>query len=539
MKAIVSTKYGPPDVLRLLEVEKPVPKDGEVLVKILAAAANPLDWHLLRGKPFLVRLMAGSLFKPKHTILGADVAGRVEAVGGNVKQFQPGDEVFGGKGVGGFAEYVCIPEDRLALKPTGLSFEDAAAVPVAAITALQGLRDKGRLQRGQKVLIEGASGGVGTFAVQIAKSFGADVTGVCSPGNLETALSLGADRVIDYTREDFTQDGQRYDLILGVNAHHSIFAYRRALAPKGIYVMVGGGRAQILQALFLGPILSMIGSQRTGALIVKRKQGDLASVKELLDAGKLAPVIDRRYPLSEVAEALRYLEEGHARGKIVLVPMAAEALSVANPMNRVQLHVAGATVRHQSPFSDLEVPVIYGPPPAEIIETWVRPLYFGLRQPQVEAFLATHLPRVGDELIHQLLSHFDWRPRSCGAYLAALTHRTAFADHLGRLLVRSDVCFAGKAYALALAALDEPAGNAYLEEYLDYYLQRIDLWFDQGEVMAALAYLDKKNGTDRLSRYLPLWHAFVADKKSWELGKSIAFFEENMDRLHALAAGRP
>jgi NADPH:quinone reductase-like Zn-dependent oxidoreductase len=326
MKAIVYTKYGSPDVLQLEYVEKPVPKDNEVLVKVHAASANPLDWHLLRGKPFLVRLMVGGLLKPKHTILGSDIAGRVEAIGGAVKRFQPGDEVFGGKGVGGFAEYVCVSEDRLALKPARLSFEEAAAVPGAAITALQGLRNRGRLQRGQKVLIEGASGGVGTFAIQIAKSFGADVTGVCSPGNLETALSLGADRVIDYTREDFTQDGQRYDLILGVNAHHSIFAYRRALASKGVYVMVGGGRAQILQALFLGPILSMIGSRRTGALLVKRKPGDLAFVKELLDAGKLAPVIDRRYPLSQVAEALRYLEEGHAKGKVVLAPMEAEAL---------------------------------------------------------------------------------------------------------------------------------------------------------------------------------------------------------------------
>jgi hypothetical protein len=218
--------------------------------------------------------------------------------------------------------------------------------------------------------------------------------------------------------------------------------------------------------------------------------------------------------------------------------MEAEALSLSNPMNPVQLHVAGATVRHQSPFSDLKVPVIYGPPPGEIIDTWVRPLYFGLPQPHVEEFLTSHLPRVSDELIHQLLSYFDWRPRSCGAYLAALTHRTAFVDHLGRLLVRSDVCFAGKAYALALAEPDEPAGNAYLEKYLDYYLQRIDLWFDQGEVMAALAYLDKKNGTDKLARYLPLWRAFVADKKSWDLGKSIAFFEENMNTLQALVAGR-
>jgi NADPH:quinone reductase-like Zn-dependent oxidoreductase len=318
MHAIVTTKYGSPDVLQLEYVDKPVPKDDEVLVKVHAASANPLDWHLLRGKPFLVRLMVGGLLKPKHTILGSDIAGRVEAVGGAVRQLRSGDEVFGGKGVGGFAEYVCVPEDRLVLKPAGLSFEAAAAVPAAAVTALQGLRDKGRIQPGQKVLIEGASGGVGTFAVQIAKSFGAEVTGVCSPGNLDMARSLGADPVIDYTREDFTRKGQTYDLIVATNAHHSIFEYKRALSLNGTYVMIGGGASQILQAIFLGPWISMAGRKGMGSLLVKRKREDLIFLKELLDAGKLVPVIDRRYPLSEVAEALRYLEAGHARGKVVI-----------------------------------------------------------------------------------------------------------------------------------------------------------------------------------------------------------------------------
>jgi NADPH:quinone reductase-like Zn-dependent oxidoreductase len=329
MKAIVYTTYGPPDVLRLAEVAKPVPMDGEVLVKVQAASANPLDWHLMRGKPFLVRLMVGGLLRPKNTILGSDVAGRVEAVGGAVTRFQPGDEVFGGKGVGGFAEYVCVSEDRLARKPAGLSFEEAAAVPGAAITALQGLRDRGKIQRGQKVLIEGASGGVGTFAVQLAKAFGAEVTGVCSTRKVDTARSLGADHVIDYTREDFTQNGKQYDLIVATNAHHSIFEYKRALSPQGTYVMVGGGRKQILQALFLGPWIAR--RKKLGSLLVKRNPENLIFLKELLDAGTLVPVIDRRYPLSEAAEALRYLEEGHAKGKVVIT---VEAVTAATDSRR-------------------------------------------------------------------------------------------------------------------------------------------------------------------------------------------------------------
>ena len=323
MKAIVYTKYGPPDVLDLEEIEKPTPKDDEVLVKVHAASANARDWRLLRADPFLVRLMGGGLLKPKHNTLGSDIAGRVEAVGGNVKQFQPGDEVFGdlsggGFGGGGFAEYVCASEDALALKPASLTFEEAAAAPMAAVTALQGLRDKGRIQPGQKVLINGASGGVGTLAVQIAKSFGAEVTGVCSTRKSDMVRSIGADHVIDYTQEDFTRNGQRYDLILAVNGYRPISDYKRALNAKGIYVMVGGSTAQIFQALLLGPWMSMTGSKKMGALSAKPDQEDLVFVKELVEAGKVMPVIDRRYPLSEVGEALRYLEEGHAGGKVVI-----------------------------------------------------------------------------------------------------------------------------------------------------------------------------------------------------------------------------
>jgi NADPH:quinone reductase-like Zn-dependent oxidoreductase len=317
MKAIVRTQYGSPDVLQVMEVAKPTPKVDEVLIKIHAASVNPLDWRFLRAKPFIIRL--GGLRKPKYKILGIDIAGRVEAVGGDVKQFQPGDEVFGGgKNLGGFAEYVCTVEDNLALKPVNLSFEDAAAVPVAALTALQGLRDKGGLQRGRKVLIDGASGGVGTFAIQIAKSFGAEVTAVCSTRNVDTARSLGADHVIDYTREDFTKSGQRYDLILAANAYHSIFDYRRALNRDGIYALAGGGGVQILQAIFLGPFLSLVGSKKMGFFGAKMNQQDLVFLKDLLETRKVVPVIDRRYPLSDVAEALRYLEEGHAQGKVVI-----------------------------------------------------------------------------------------------------------------------------------------------------------------------------------------------------------------------------
>jgi NADPH:quinone reductase-like Zn-dependent oxidoreductase len=318
MKAIVYTKYGSPDVLRLEDVEQPTPKDDEVLIKIHAASLNAYDWHLLTADIFLVRLSGGGLLKPKSKIPGADIAGRIEAVGRNVTQFRPGEDVFGEIGHGGFAEYACARENRLASKPANLSFEEAAAVPMAALTALQGLRDKGRIQAGQKVLINGASGGLGTFAVQIAKSFGAEVTAVCSTRNLDQARSLGADHVIDYTQEDFTQNGQRYDLILAVNGYHSLSAYKRALAPKGSYIMAGGSTAQIFQAMLLGSLMSISGNKKMGGVAAKRDQKDLVFLKELLEAGKLVPVIDRRYPLSEAAEALRYLGAGHARGKVVI-----------------------------------------------------------------------------------------------------------------------------------------------------------------------------------------------------------------------------
>jgi NADPH:quinone reductase-like Zn-dependent oxidoreductase len=315
MKAIVCAQYGPPDVLQFTEVAKPTPKDNEVLIKIYAAAINPLDRFFMRGAP-LIRLIPG-LRKPKDTRLGVDLAGQVEAVGRNVTQFKPGDEVFGACR-GALAEYVCAPEDKLALKPAKLSFEEAAAVPVAALTVLQGLRDKGRIQPGHKVLIDGASGGVGTFAVQIAKSFGAEVTAVCSTRNVEAARSLGADHVIDYTREDFRKSGKRYDLILGANSHHSIFDYRHALTQNGIYVLVGGSMFRIFQGMLLAPFLSRIGSKKTCFFIANLNQKDLVFLKELFEAGKVVPVIDRRYPLKDAADAIRYLEEGHAQGKIVL-----------------------------------------------------------------------------------------------------------------------------------------------------------------------------------------------------------------------------
>jgi NADPH:quinone reductase-like Zn-dependent oxidoreductase len=320
MKAIVYEKYGPPDVLEFKEVEKPTPKDDEVLVKVHAASVTYSDLLFLRGEPFVVRFLYG-LLEPKHKIPGKDIAGRVELVGSNVKQFQPGDEVFGNIsvcGYGAFAEYVSVPENALLLKPANLTFEEAAAVPEAAVVALQGLRNKGQIQPGQKVLINGASGGIGTFAVQIAKSFGAEVTGVCSTRNLDMVRSIGADQVIDYTREDFTQNGQRYDLILATAGYRSIFDYKLALRPKGIYVATGGSQAQINQSMFLGPLISMTGSKKMGNLAMKPNKNDLVFMKELLEAGKVVPVIDRRYPLSEVPEAFRYYDEGHSQGKVVI-----------------------------------------------------------------------------------------------------------------------------------------------------------------------------------------------------------------------------
>jgi NADPH:quinone reductase-like Zn-dependent oxidoreductase len=321
MKAVVYTEYGSPDVLQFKEVDKPAPADDEVLVKVHAASVNAADWRMMRADPFLVRLYAGFLKPTKFQILGADIAGRVEAVGKNIHQFLPGDEVYGdvfASGFGGFAEYKCARESELVLKPTNLSFAEAAAVPLAAMTALHGLRDKGQIQPGQKVLINGASGGVGTFAVQLAKFFGAEVTAVCSAGKADMARSLGADHVIDYTQEDFTRSGRQYDLILAVNGNRSIFDYKRALSPRGIYVMTGGNTAQLFQALLLGPWISMLGKQKMGALTSTPNQKDLLFLKDLLESGKIKPVIDRRYPLSEVPEAIRYVEAGHAKGKVVI-----------------------------------------------------------------------------------------------------------------------------------------------------------------------------------------------------------------------------
>lgn len=321
MKAIVYKEYGSPDVLHLEEVAMPIPADGEVLVKVQAASVNAADWRLMRADPFLARLYTG-LFKPtRFQILGGDIAGRVEAVGNDVSQFKVGDEVFGevsASGFGGFAEFKCARENELVLKPANLSFEEAAAVPLAALAALQGLRDKGQIQSRKKVLIYGASGGVGTFAVQIAKCFGADVTAVCSTAKMELARSLGADHVLDYTQEDFTQSGARYDLILAANGDRSIFDYKRALNEGGIYVMVGGKAGQLFQALLLGPWISMLGSKKMRAVTSKPNQEDLLFLKGLIESGKVRPVIDRRFPLSEVANAVRYIEAGHATGKVVI-----------------------------------------------------------------------------------------------------------------------------------------------------------------------------------------------------------------------------
>jgi NADPH:quinone reductase-like Zn-dependent oxidoreductase len=317
MKAIVYTKYGPPDVLRLQEIEKPSPKENEVLVKVHATSLNALDWRPFTMPLIFVRMMRGGLHEPGDKSFGADLSGRVEAVGASVKQFKPGDEVFGALR-GTLAEYVCAREDRLALKPANLSFEAAAAVPVAALTALQGLRDKGKVQTGQKILINGAGGGVGTFAVQIAKSFGAEVTAVCSTRNLEVARSIGADHIIDYRQEDWTKSGQQYDLIIAANGYHSIFDYRRGLKPNGICVVLGGSMRQVFQTLVLGPVLSRLGKKKTRMLLTNVNRKDLVFLKELLEAGKVVPAIDRCYPLSEVADAVRYLIEGHARGKVVI-----------------------------------------------------------------------------------------------------------------------------------------------------------------------------------------------------------------------------
>ena len=319
MKAMRYTRYGPPDFLKLEEVTKPVPKDDEVLIKVHASSVTFGDLAALKGEPFLVRLTLG-LREPKFKIPGKDMAGRVEAVGARVTQFNPGDEVFGDLsecGWGAYAEYVSVPENVLVQKPANLTFEAAAAVPESAVVALQGLRDKGKIQSGQKVLIYGASGGIGTFALQIAKSFGAEVTGVCSARNLEMVRSLGADHVIDYTEEDFTKQGEQYDLILATVGYRSIFDYRRALAPGGHYVATGGEMAQIFQPMLLGPLVSN-GNRKVTNLAMKPDREDLTFTKELIEAEKMVPVIDRCYPLRQLPDALRYYGEGHSRGKVVI-----------------------------------------------------------------------------------------------------------------------------------------------------------------------------------------------------------------------------
>ena len=320
MKAIVYRCYGSADVLNVEDIAKPTPADDQVLVKVVAASVNPLDWHYMRGSPYFMRLGTG-LGAPKETRLGVDYAGTVEAVGRNVKQFKPGDEVFGGR-TGAFAEYIVAREGRaLLMKPANVSFEQAAAIGIAGITALQALRDHGKVESGQKVLINGASGGVGTFAVQIAKAFGAEVTGVCSTRNVDMVRSIGADHVIDYKQEDYTEGGNQYDLIIDMVGNHSLLANRRVLSREGILVMVGGPTGNWFASL-VGPIkalmLSPFVKQDFGMMLAEFSQDDLAILAELMQSGKLAPVIDRRYPLNEVPAAMRYSEEGHARGKIII-----------------------------------------------------------------------------------------------------------------------------------------------------------------------------------------------------------------------------
>lgn len=323
MKAIVHCDYGVAN-LKLEEIEKPTPADDQILVRVRAASVNPYDWHFVEGTPKIIRLMGIGLRKPKEIRLGVDFAGTVEGVGKNVTQFKPGDEVFGGR-EGAFAEYLCRRAvGAVALKPASITFEQAASLNIAGITALQGVRDEGKVQPGQKVLINGASGGVGTFAVQIAKNFGADVTGVCSTRNVDLVRSLGADRVIDYTKEDFTKGDQKYDVILDNVANHSLSEFRRILTPNGKYVMIGGGGAneQGVFGVMLRPLKAMVLSkfvdQQMGMMLADSNQKDLSLLAEMVESGKMKPVIDRRYKLSEVPEAIRYLEEGHARGKVVI-----------------------------------------------------------------------------------------------------------------------------------------------------------------------------------------------------------------------------
>ncbi len=318
MKAIVYEKYGPPDVLHLIEMEKPVPTDDEVLIKVQAVSINGSDRENLIGKPLYARM--GGLLKPGHPILGSDIAGKVESAGKNNTEFKPGDEVFGElPGYhGGFAEYVCTRGSTLALKPANLTFEEAAAIPQAGVIAMQGIRDKGQVKPGQKVLINGAGGSAGSFAIQLAKLYGAETTGVDNSVKLDFMRSLGANHVIDYMREDFTKSGKQYDLILDLIAHRSVLAYQRALRPNGTYFFVGGSVAVIFQILLLGPWIKRIAAKNIRMLVAPQNRKDLLSITELCEAGKIVPVIDRRYSLSEVPEALRYVGEGHAKGKVVI-----------------------------------------------------------------------------------------------------------------------------------------------------------------------------------------------------------------------------
>jgi NADPH:quinone reductase-like Zn-dependent oxidoreductase len=324
MKAVVYTEFGPPDVLQIKEIETPVPKDNEVLVKVRAASVNPYDWHMIRGTPFLMRAMMAGLRKPKDPRVGIDCAGTIQAVGKDVTQFKPGDDVFGGKS-GALAEYLCVPADGgLALKPANVTFEQAAGVQVAGCTALQALRDSGKVQPGQRVLINGASGGVGTFAVQLARTMRAHVTGVCSTRNVELVRSLGADQVIDYTKGDFTKSSERYDMILDNVGTQPLSGFRQILKPKGIYVMIGAGgpndggligpMGRLIQAMLMSPLIS----QKMGMMMAKVSQDDLKALAELMQSRRVTPVIDRTYPLTEIREAIRYLETGRARGKIII-----------------------------------------------------------------------------------------------------------------------------------------------------------------------------------------------------------------------------
>jgi NADPH:quinone reductase-like Zn-dependent oxidoreductase len=320
MKAMVYHNYGSPDVLDLEEIEKPTPGDDEVLVKVYAAATNAGTWHLLRGEPFPVRLMFG-FSKPKQTVLGSELAGRVEAVGKNITQFKPGDEVFGdssGHAFGAFAEYVTVPEQLIAHKPASISFAEAAASAGSAVTALQGLRDHGQIKAGQQVLVNGASGGVGSFAVQIAKSYGAEVTGVAGSAKVEMVRSLGADHVIDYSQEDVTRGSKRYDLIIDAAAFRSIFDFKRILKPGGRYVMIGGSGGQLLQVMLLGPLASMTGGQKMGNMMTAPNQQDLQVMAGLLESGKVKPVIDRSFPLDQLPDAIRYVEGRRVQGKVVI-----------------------------------------------------------------------------------------------------------------------------------------------------------------------------------------------------------------------------